>query len=256
MPSIYDRANIYDLLENQERWNMGRKHWETVLEGTKIRSLLDVSIGSGSVTLPLCELGVRVYGSDLSEDMLKRCREKAQAAGYDVELKCSDFRDLSCWQGVEVDCVASTGNSLPHVNNADVLVALEQMDAHVQPGGYLYLDTRNWDRILRERQRFYIYNPVFVDQDRINLVQVWDYPSDDSMTFNLLYTFERDNRIFQKEAFEETYYPISNRAIVEKLESLGYAEIRQMCYPAQAPMRPFEQIEWYCILAKKSNPSV
>ena len=46
----------------------------------------------------------------------------------------------------QFDCVASTGNSLPHVNNDDVLTALEQMNSLVKKGGYLYLDTRNWEK--------------------------------------------------------------------------------------------------------------
>ena len=32
----------------------------------------------------------------------------------------------------QFDCVASTGNSLPHVNNDDVLTALEQMNSLVK----------------------------------------------------------------------------------------------------------------------------
>lgn len=40
------------------------------------------------------------------------------------------------------------------------------------------------------------------------MVQVWDYNSDDTMTFHLLYMFERENQIYQKESFVETYYSI------------------------------------------------
>ena len=82
----------------------------------------------------------------LSEEMIRKCKEKASAAGYEIELKSCDFRNLSCWEGKQFDCVASTGNSLPHVNNDDVLTALEQMNSLVKKGGYLYLDTRNWEK--------------------------------------------------------------------------------------------------------------
>ena len=73
---------------------------------------------------------------------------------------------------------------------------------------YLYFDLRNWDRIVRQKQRFYCYDPAFLPNgDRVNLMQVWDHLPDGSITFNLLYTFERANKIFQKEHFEEHYYP-------------------------------------------------
>jgi len=93
---------------------------ENIVTGKECSFFLDVSIGSGSVTLPLCELGVQLAGSDLSKEMIRKCKEKASTAGYEIELKCCDFRKLSCWEDKQFDCVASTGNSLPHVNNDDV----------------------------------------------------------------------------------------------------------------------------------------
>lgn len=250
MPSLYDRADIYDLFENDERFNAYKRHWERVLRDTGVRSLLDVSIGSGCVTLPLTELGVELSGSDLSGAMLDNCRKKAERLGYRPTLHQSDFRDLQCWSGQKFDCVASTGNSLPYVSNGEVPDVLARMDSLVAEGGYLYLDTRNWDRILRERQRFYLYNPFFDGETRVNLVQAWDYAADGSMTFNLLYTFERDNRIFQKEIFEEHYHPLPRRLLLDKLAELGYRDVRQFCFPAFLE-QDAENAEWYCILAKK-----
>lgn len=250
MPSLYDRTDIYDLIENEERRGWYKRHWETVLRDTGIRSLLDVSIGSGSVTLPLAELGVRLSGSDLSGAMLESCAKNADGQGFPVELKQSDFRDLSCWAGRAFDCVASTGNSLAYVANSEVTDVLARMDALVKPGGYLYFDTRNWDAILETRQRFYLYNPFFDGDTRVNLMQVWDYPADGSIIFNLLYTFEQDNRIFQKEIFEERYHPIPRKFLLGALAELGCQEVRQYPFPAFVNQDP-EQAEWYCVLARK-----
>ena len=58
MGALYDRADIYDLIETEERFSVYRQHWEHMLGGLDVGTLLDVSIGSGSVTLPLLELGV------------------------------------------------------------------------------------------------------------------------------------------------------------------------------------------------------
>ena len=55
MSSIYDRTDIYDLLEDQTHWSAYKTHWKTLLQ-ERYSFFLDVSIGSGSVTLPLCEL--------------------------------------------------------------------------------------------------------------------------------------------------------------------------------------------------------
>lgn len=249
MASIYDSADIYDLIENQERYEVYSAHWKNIFQGKNISSMLDVSIGTGSVTIPAVDYGVSLCGSDLSETMLKRCSEKL--AGKDAELKKSDFRDLSCWENRKFDMVASTGNSLAYVSNDDVMKAIEQMDSHVAEDGYIYIDTRNWDKILRERNRFYLYNPFFVDDTRINFIQVWDYNPDSSMTFNLLYTFEKNNKIFKKEKFDEHYIPVSKELITTKLEELGYGDIQIMSFPSQFPMKSFDDTDWYCLVAKR-----
>ena len=147
MAKLYDRADIYDLLENEQRYQIVRRHWERVLREKQVRTLLDVSIGSGNQTLPLAELGVTLYGSDLSGEMLDRCREKAEKRGFSVDLRVSDFRRLDERFDTAFDCVASTGNSLPYVKNEEVPDVLAQMDRLVRPGGYLYLGLRNWDGV-------------------------------------------------------------------------------------------------------------
>ena len=95
MASVYDRSDIYDLFDSPKKDDMTKAHWEAVLSGLSVRTALDVSIGTGSLTLPLAALGVLLYGSDLSETMLARCREKAAERGLCVDLRQSDFRDVS-----------------------------------------------------------------------------------------------------------------------------------------------------------------
>ncbi|MBQ6195992.1 MAG: class I SAM-dependent methyltransferase [Lachnospiraceae bacterium] len=255
MSQLYDRAEIYDLIENEKRTEIIRRDWEQFLGGRKIRSFLDVSIGTGGMTLPLQELDIEIYGSDLSEAMLSRCSKKAAAKNRQIELKCSDFRDLSCWEDRLFDCVASTGNALAYVSNEDVLTALERMDEHVRPGGYLCFDSRNWEMIQREKQRFYVYNPFFHNGTRVNLVQVWDHNPDGSITFNLLYTFEQNEKIVQKEIFEEHYYPFPLRIVEEKLSALGYDEPCLRPFPCDNPETDFRKMDWYRIIARKPQES-
>lgn len=88
--------------------------------------------------------------------MLDKCRKKADARGKTIDLRVSDFRELTKNFPEQFDCVASTGNSLGYVENEEVLGVLEQMSALIAPGGYLYFDLRNWDKIVRTKQRFYI----------------------------------------------------------------------------------------------------
>ena len=77
--------------------------------------------------------------------------------------------------------------------------------------------------------------------------QVWDYSSEDTITFNLLYTFEKENQIVQREIFEEKYYPIKKEMILSKLKMMGYTNISVYCFPSYFKMPEFELVDWYCI---------
>lgn len=251
MHQLYDRADIYDLIESEARMEITRNDWKNLLAGKAIQTFLDVSIGTGGMTLPLQELGIEVYGSDLSDSMLERCRKKALKKQKPLELRCCDFRDLSVWGGKHFDCVASTGNSLAYVSNDDILKVLEEMDAHVRHGGYICFDSRNWEKIKQEKQRFYLYNPFFHGEDRINLVQVWDHNPDGTITFNLLYTFERDNRIFQKEIFVEQYHPFRLELVERKLRKMGYGSLKLTPVPDNHSEADLSKTEWYRMIAHK-----
>lgn len=251
MEKLYERTDIYDLIESEKRTEVIRNDWKVFLGDRDIKTFLDVSIGTGSMTLALQELGIDIYGSDLSESMLEKCNIKAHKKGKPFETKCADFRNLSCWDGYMFDCVASTGNSLGYVSNDDVCKTLEEMDKHVNPGGYICFDSRNWEKIQKEKQRFYLYNPTFHDDVRVNLVQVWDHKEDGSITFNLLYTFEKENKIVQQEIFEEHYNPFSYELVKNKLEEMGYSSLQMLPVPYNFPERELEKIEWYRVIARK-----
>ena len=77
MSSLYEREDIYDLIENEKRTEIIRNDWIQFLGDRQIHSFLDVSIGTVGMTLPLQELGIELYGSDLSEKMLSRSGEQA-----------------------------------------------------------------------------------------------------------------------------------------------------------------------------------
>ena len=253
MSKLYDRADIYDLIDSDQRTDAIRRDWKLFLDNREIHAMLDVSIGTGSMTLPLQELDIEISGSDLSEAMLARCEMKASAKGKPVELKHCDFRDLTCWEGREFDCVVSTGNALGYVSNSDVVLTLEKMNNLVKPGGFLCFDSRNWEMIQKEKQRFYFYNPFFRDGNRINLVQVWDHNADGSITFNLLYTFEKDNRVFQREIFEEHYHPFGINLVLDKIKEMGYGNIVIQPVPSFEEEKDFSKIDWYRVIGQKPD---
>ncbi len=181
--------------------------------------------------------------------MLKRAKEKAAEKGLDIPLVQCDFRELSQYFEPGFDCVMSTGNALAHVSHADIERTLQQMDRLLRPGGYLYFDSRNWEKELRERKRFRWGQPFFrEDGVRVNYLQDWVYCDGGAVSIYISQSYERDGKIFESREFEEHLHPFSAGLVISALKRMGYEE------PVMKPFpwfndRPPEQTDWYCLMA-------
>ena len=82
-------------------------------------------------------------------------------------------------------------------------------------------------------------------------MQVWDHNPDSSITFNLLYTFEQNEKIVHKEIFEEHYHPFTLKMVENKLSDLGYDQLYLRPVPCQISETDFDKIDWYRIIARK-----
>ncbi len=248
--SIYNRPDIYDILFTDNMSELLKDHYETVFKDKKITSIHDCSYGTGNLTKVLSKMGYIVSGSDISNEMLDQANEKSKIENLDIKLVQSDFRNLTDQINGKFDCVMSTGNSLAHVSNDDVKITLNQMAQLINEDGYIYIDTRNWDRILNTNNRFYYYQPMIKESERINAMQVWDYNANGTVTFNLLYSFEKENRIFKREEFSEVYYPIKIEFLIEELKELGFKKIELYSF-IHHQVTNFDDMEWYVIIGKK-----
>jgi glycine/sarcosine N-methyltransferase len=151
-------ADEYHLVYG-DQWESALKRQGVVLDGVIRDALdsaqparvLDCSCGIGTQALGLALQGYRVTGTDLSTRSVERARVEAARLGVAVEFAVADFRDLSGVPG-PFDVVISCDNALPHLlEHADVLKALKEMRAQLEPGGLLVLGIRDYDRALVER---------------------------------------------------------------------------------------------------------
>jgi len=56
-------------------------------------AMLELGVGTGRIAIPVALAGVRVVGVDSSRGMLEVARERAAAAGAEVDLRYGDLRD-------------------------------------------------------------------------------------------------------------------------------------------------------------------
>ncbi len=104
--------------------------------------VLDLCCGQGRISVELARRGYQVTGLDLSEYLLGLARERAQAAGVEVEWVRRDMRDLP-WRE-EFDAIVSVFTSFGYLETDEedgkVLVAAGRA---LKPGGGLVLCLHN-----------------------------------------------------------------------------------------------------------------
>jgi SAM-dependent methyltransferase len=113
--------------------------------------LLDLGCGTGRLLLAQARRGCRVVGVDLSREMLRVARQKAQAEGLPVDLLRANLTELDCLAGESFDCAACLFSTLGMVRGAE---QRRRAAAHafrlLRPGGRFVLHVHNrwfnvWD---------------------------------------------------------------------------------------------------------------
>jgi SAM-dependent methyltransferase len=97
--------------------------------------LVELAVGTGRVAIPVArETGRQVLGIDSSAAMLEQARERAEAAGVELELRQGDMRDLELDEPAGLIYVPA--RSLGHLPTwADRLEVFERVYASLRPGG-------------------------------------------------------------------------------------------------------------------------
>ncbi len=68
---------------------------ELEIHRDKSSKIIDIGCGTGRHAIELTKRGYTVTGVDLSEDQIKRAREKAQEAGVSIDFQTQDARNLA-----------------------------------------------------------------------------------------------------------------------------------------------------------------
>ncbi|MGA2479782.1 MAG: class I SAM-dependent methyltransferase [Spirochaetia bacterium] len=129
--------------------------FDRLFDENKTASVLDAACGTGMHAIAFARRGMRCAGADLSPAMIGRARENASAATATVDFQVAAFGELRRKFSAPFDAITCLGNSLPHLPDDSSLAAcLADFAGLLRAGGLLVIQNRNYDRVLRERQRF------------------------------------------------------------------------------------------------------
>lgn len=264
--NLYETSALFN--QNMSKGQQAKfiRFYKTVFSEYDIHTIHDCSIGAGGTTLPLAKLGYKISGSDLSASLLKKAEENFQEAGYGVELFRSDFRNLDQILPQTYDVLISTGNSLPHVTNRDVAEFLQLISKKINKHGLLYIDMRNWDKILREKPIFSARDPlIMTEEEHVSLYQIWNWHDDQSVNFIFVTSVDKHGRHEKTSLLSApTYYPLRYDDYERMLNDAGF-EIKtcfdvdhlwlNSCQKTKTGdfKEDFCTIDWYAVLAEKKS---
>jgi glycine/sarcosine N-methyltransferase len=200
-------------------------------EGT--RTVLDAACGTGMHAIAFARTGLRSVGADLSPVMIDGARRNAETAGVSVELHVAGFGELAARVGGPFDAVTCLGNSLPHLATDEALAeCLADFRQVLRPGGVLVIQNRNYDRLLRQRQRFAPVSARGSGEGETLFVRITDYAApgavpDDSLTFTVL-TLTRAGGSWRQTARSTPLRALRRDILDAALRRAGFGECR--CY--------------------------
>jgi len=209
-------ARRYDAfrIESPER----RTFFAQLFEEHDVRRLLDCACGTGADLVTFHSMGIEVVGSDVSEAMLDRARERLAEAFVDVPLYRCDFRELDGTLGDSFDAVVCLSTSLPHLHEEEeILRALQSMRAVLRPGGILVLDQGMTDRQWAEQPRFL---PA-IDRPDLSRLMAIDYDEDRFVVHVLDFAGAHGERTFHHDTF--TYRRLLRDDYAQLLGDTGFA---------------------------------
>ena len=104
----------------------------------EIGPALDLACGTGRLLLPYLRDGLDVDGSDVSADMLARCREAAEREGLAASLYAQPKHELDLPRRYRT--VFMCGGLGVGSTRAEDMQAMERVYDHLEPGGTFVLD--------------------------------------------------------------------------------------------------------------------
>lgn len=154
-------AERYDWMAQKDP--VREEFFRRLFEKYHVTDILDCACGTGLDLIMFHSIGCNVTGSDLSDAMLAQAKKNLAAAGIDVPLKKSDFRELERNHSARFDAVVCLTSAINEVlEDEEVQRALQSMKTMLRSGGILVFDQGMTDAMMKNPPKF---DPVINDRD-------------------------------------------------------------------------------------------
>ncbi len=218
-------SDSYDqMMSWQPRINQEGMFFKKLVAEKKVKSSLSVACNSGFYVVMFRRLGVDAVGIDESPKMIDKARANSVACGVTVDFVCGDYHNLAKRFSEGFDIITLMTDSLSHIKSrTDCNKIMEGLFAILNPGGLLVLQTRNYEMILKNQERFQppISNRIGIDETIF--FRVLDFAAK-SMDYSIVKFHKHENQ-WNNQVLTTEIFPYLKTDLEEMLKGAGFKEI-------------------------------
>lgn len=195
--------------------------FRSLIEKYNISRALDAGCGTGFHSLLLARLGVDATAVDVSMNMLAMLERHAREMNLTVRGVNSTFETLLNHVRGNYDAVFCMGNSLAHLLSKErLLLSLSSFSSVLKPGGILFIQVLNYDRILSQRMRI---QSVKVERET-TFVRYYAYAGE-IIRFNVL-KLKKDKGRTHRSMMSVELRPVLREELLLLLREAGFEDVK------------------------------
>ena len=190
--------------------------------GLQPETVVDLACGTGSLSVRLAKAGYRVYGVDLSEDMLTVAMNKAMELEENIPFfVCQNMCELTLPEQVDwVVCMLDSVNYL--ADPADCAEMIRRVAENLKPGGMFIFDF-NTPYKLRG-----LDGQVFLDENEDSYC-VWraEFDEEENICYYGidLFQYVEEEDLWERSFEEHREYAYTPEQLIGYLEQAGFTDI-------------------------------
>ena len=237
MDAYHALAASYDRLTNDIDYQNTVDFYRQILdrEQLQVRTAADLACGTGSVSLLLAQLGIRVIGIDMSEEMLCVAHQKVQNMENQPVFICQRLEELVLPKGVDLAVCAL--DSMNYITDpVTCREALRRIYRILNPGGCFIFDVNTPEKLRA------MDDEIWLDEDD-DVYCVWrgEFDEDTKILSYAMDLFQRRGNVWDRSFEEHREYAYTAQELTTWLKQAGFTHIevfadREFCAP-----RPEEQ---------------
>jgi len=147
IPDWYDKDSEFEEVFHKDTANekITNRTIETILKKYKIKTVLDLTCGTGSQVFHLLKRGFKVTGSDISKGMLKIAKRKAKQEKINIKFLRGDMRTINVGK---FDAAITIFNAIGHLTKTGFSKTMRNIHRNLNDGGIYIFDIINLSYVL------------------------------------------------------------------------------------------------------------